>query len=310
MWLDDLNELVATLRRRIANHGDLLRKSEWATRYALIDPLLEALGWDTHDPSQVVPEDLGGEGRPDYTLLAGAAGSTPVLLIEAKKLGTPLDSTLAQAITYCNARGVKHFAVTDGERWSIYETFKPVPNSDKLRTTFSLPMSDNELVMKLLWLWRGNFVAGKPSGPVEPPAPAEEDADGNGPPPQPDGEWTPLTDFDPPVRTSAPSKIRFPGGAVLAVTRWHDLQVNVVRWLQETKKLGPSDCPVRSARGGELVSTRGVRSDGKRFLRPLPVGGLYVEANRSALDHTRAARRILRARDVDPATVYVLPRSS
>ena len=56
MWLDDLNELVDTLKQRIEQHKDVLGKNETATRYALIDPLLTALGWDLQDPGQVQTE--------------------------------------------------------------------------------------------------------------------------------------------------------------------------------------------------------------------------------------------------------------
>ena len=50
MILESLLELVETLKARIDAHGDQLRQSEALTRYALIDPLLRELGWDTEDP--------------------------------------------------------------------------------------------------------------------------------------------------------------------------------------------------------------------------------------------------------------------
>ena len=52
MILESLLELVETLKARIDTHGDQLRKSEALTRYALIDPLLRELGWDTEDPNR------------------------------------------------------------------------------------------------------------------------------------------------------------------------------------------------------------------------------------------------------------------
>lgn len=74
--LDDLLRLVETLRARIDAHGPALRGSEALTRYALIDPLLRELGWDTSDPAQVVPEYsldkgffVGGKQFADYALL-------------------------------------------------------------------------------------------------------------------------------------------------------------------------------------------------------------------------------------------------
>ena len=48
MPLESLLALVHKLRERIDAHGDKLRQSEALTRYALIDPLLRELGWDTY----------------------------------------------------------------------------------------------------------------------------------------------------------------------------------------------------------------------------------------------------------------------
>ena len=87
MWLDDLTELVGTLEERIEQHKDVLGRNETATRYALIDPLLTALGWDLQDPGQVQTEYSTGDGRADYAMLAGGDTSRPRLVIEAKKLG-------------------------------------------------------------------------------------------------------------------------------------------------------------------------------------------------------------------------------
>ena len=71
MWLDDLTELVGTLEERIEQHKDVLGRNETATRYALIDPLPTALGWDLQDPGQVQTEYSTGDGRADYAMLAG-----------------------------------------------------------------------------------------------------------------------------------------------------------------------------------------------------------------------------------------------
>ena len=303
MWLDELADLIRTLRKRIEKHGDLLRKNESATRYALVDPVLRGLGWDVSDPDQVVAEfDLPGREKADYVLLRPSG--SPAVVVEAKRLDSVLRDGLRQSAFYAMQCKAPYVTVTDGARFEVFE----LPEIEKPAVSFDVRDLEHETVLKMLWLWRGNFVAGEPVLPSQGPSlkpsvdlPREKAENGD--------KWISLAAFDPPVRTSAPSKIRFLDDAVLAVTRWRDLQVTVVTWLQETKRLGLSDCPVRSARGGDLVSTREVRSDGKRFVRPLSVGGLYVEANRSALDHTRAARRILRTRGVDPATVYVLPHS-
>jgi predicted type IV restriction endonuclease len=54
-----MRELLEAIKRvceRIKRYENQLRQNEMLTRYALVDPILRALGWDTEDPEQVVPE--------------------------------------------------------------------------------------------------------------------------------------------------------------------------------------------------------------------------------------------------------------
>ena len=113
MPLESLLELVETLRGRIDEHGAALRLSEALTRAALIDPLLRELGWDTEDPALVMPEYRLGRGYADYALLNDGR---PLIMVEAKKLGTPLQDAASQGIGYCIEDGIGYFAVTDGQQ--------------------------------------------------------------------------------------------------------------------------------------------------------------------------------------------------
>ena len=91
MPLETLLELVQTLSHRIDRHGPALRQSEALTRYALIDPLLRELGWNTSNPDMVIPEYRSGNGRADYALMNNGS---PAMMVEAKSLGTPLRDTV------------------------------------------------------------------------------------------------------------------------------------------------------------------------------------------------------------------------
>ena len=129
------------------------------TRYALIDPLLRELGWDTSDPAMVAPEYISGSGSADYALLSNGS---PAMMVEAKKLGTPLqDSVILQVLNYCQMEGTKHFAITDGVRWSIYDTHKPVPMNEKRVAEFNLiNQPPIEFCLKALSLWRQSVQSG------------------------------------------------------------------------------------------------------------------------------------------------------
>ena len=305
MWLDELADLVRKLRERIEEQGDILRKNESATRYALVDPLLRALGWDLENPSEVVPEYSPGKGYADYGMMVGRA--KPRLIVEAKSLGTPVRQGVDQAVGYCVSQGIEYFAVTNGEMWEIYEPFRPVPIDEKLITSFDLRGPEHDTVLKMLWLWRGNFVTGKPVLPAEGPVPQPAVAPPKAQPGPPSGDWVPFETFQPQLGTRPPGAIRFPDGGQRPITRWYELQVRVVEWLVQTGKLSRQSCPVMTDRGTHIVHTQPTRKTGTRFINPRQVGDLWIEVSYAAPDHARLAADILRARDVDPATVYVLP---
>lgn len=102
-------------------NSQLLRKNEAATRAALIDPVLRALGWDTTDVRMVEPEKtIGGELRVDY-LLHDSKGN-PRLVVEAKSLGASLDKHgyVSKVLGYALGFKVQTVFITDGLQWHCY----------------------------------------------------------------------------------------------------------------------------------------------------------------------------------------------
>ena len=66
---------------------------EYQTRYALIDPILRALGWDTADPKECYPEWQCQNQRVDYALFSNSTAqeivegsAIPTIIIEAKSV--------------------------------------------------------------------------------------------------------------------------------------------------------------------------------------------------------------------------------
>ena len=264
MWLDELNELVGRLKERIEQHKDVLCKNETATRYALIDPLLTALGWDLQDPEQVQTEYSTGDGRADYAMLAGGDSSRPRLVIEAKKLGRPIGDGINQSITYCVGRGIPYFVVTNGRDWAAYETHKPVPVTDKRIVDFSLTDLAQPTVMQMLWLWRGNFESESPIVPVAPDRPALQQTvtpasqpaavESSSSVQQPD-RGTPLGEFNPNDGDPPPAALLFSDGTEKEITNWYEFQTLVVEWLIDAGSLTAANCPVEGPRGRYLVAT-------------------------------------------------------
>lgn len=111
---------------------DSLHENEYRTRYAVIDPILWALGWRTWKPEEVTIECRRGSGRRrvDYALLNREGKA--MVLVEAKKWNERLEQHIPRLARY--ARGMTQGAVciTDGWEWFIYDLSRRGPFESKL----------------------------------------------------------------------------------------------------------------------------------------------------------------------------------
>lgn len=328
MPLDDLVSVIETLKARLETHRQELEANEIRTRMALIDPLLQALGWDTADPALVLPEyDLSGK-KPDYALLDGTA--TPVAFVEAKHLGISLASHREQIVRYAVLSGVPYAGLTDGDHWELYRAFNPSPFDrssfeDRLLLDISVAESPaHEAALKLLLLWQPNLAAGDPVEASEPllttvtepvvPQPIEEpEAERPStpipepapePPPASDG-WVLLSELASATGKPPPTTVCFPDGMTLAVEFWRQLPEAVVGWLWSSGVLTSSDVPVTWSKRRYLVSMEDKHPTGKAFTRPKRIAEtpLIFEANISSRTALSQAKRLLQERGVNPEDV-------
>ena len=314
MPLESLLKLAETLKERVSVHAAALGASETLTRYALIDPLLRELGWDTSDPSAVVPEYSSGPGRADYALMS--AGK-PAVMVEAKKLGTPLQyNVLGQVLTYCMMEGTEHFVVTNGARWEIYETNKSGSIDQKLVAEFDLSAdSPASVCLKALALWRPSVEAGsvepaqtpaigldKPVvvPPQSPPAPVIQ------PQPDPPGDWHRLADIRDTANRS-PAEMLFPDSARTELGNWVKLALETARWLSDNGHLTKTRCPVRYGPRSTryIVHSTPSHSNGRPFRAAREVNGLYVEMNNSAIGLAKNAVTVIEHVGQDPSKFRV-----
>ena len=97
-------------------------KTEEATKQALILPFFQILGYDVFNPMEFVPEftaDVGikkGE-RVDYAIVID---NKPVILIEAKWCGEPLDNHASQLFRYFATTEAKFGILTNGLQYRFY----------------------------------------------------------------------------------------------------------------------------------------------------------------------------------------------
>ena len=100
---------------------------EQQTKTGLIEPIMEGLGYEVHNPSKVVPEKdllkfIDGKKhtfRVDYALYNDE--DEPVALVEAKKKNRPLDSFFSQISGYFSmCHSARTIILTDGIRYLFY----------------------------------------------------------------------------------------------------------------------------------------------------------------------------------------------
>jgi len=141
-----MNRLVKAIEEVRGRLEALRRRSlkETPTRTIVIEPLLEALGWDVRDPDEVQLEYTTVDGKSvDYAL---QLNSKPVLLVEAKPLEDPLSDVKAitQVVGYAVSGGIVWCILTNGIRWKVYRSVEKCPAPDKLMFEVSLDPKDSE----------------------------------------------------------------------------------------------------------------------------------------------------------------------
>jgi len=127
---DALSALAGKAKRLLAKDGQV---GEENTKAVLVEPILQALGWDTHDLDEVQREfRYKSQDNPvDYALFISAR---PRLFVEAKSLGHDLGQHKwrAQSVNYANTSGVEWCVLTDGNFWQVYKSNAPGDLEQKL----------------------------------------------------------------------------------------------------------------------------------------------------------------------------------
>lgn len=129
----DLASQLRTIAERATQQGDRLATEE-ATKNALIMPFINALGYNVFDPAEVVPEytaDVGikrGE-KVDYVIMREGS---PVILIECKSIGTPLDTAvMSQLFRYFTVTDARFGICTDGIRYRLFSDLEKPNRMDE-----------------------------------------------------------------------------------------------------------------------------------------------------------------------------------
>ena len=212
---DDLKQTIRDLNKRMHVHGDELRGNEWLTRYALIDPILTALGWNLADPEQVIPEyrpSKSDRDAIDYMLKYEQL----IVLIEAKPLDMSIGKfrkVLFKYVDMFHSKGdsVGFSCLTNGDVWKVYE-----PSDDYRLVLQSSITSDNiENCAKGLSSLRNMDFQSVPNNSKEK---------------NPRGKIS-LSCIKHCDKLHKPYAISFSNGLRRGVSKWKDVKVQTYRWL-------------------------------------------------------------------------------
>src|SRR5512136_1355778 len=135
-----LDDTVIDIRSRLAQLQERrMSLNELNTRVTLIEPILDALGWDLRNVDEVNREyRRKPTANPvDFALLLLGA---PRLFIEAKALGLDLhdDRWTVQVLSYAAMSGVEWCVLTNGDEYRLYNAHAPVDVDGKLFRRFRI----------------------------------------------------------------------------------------------------------------------------------------------------------------------------
>ena len=270
MLLDDLVTAIQTVQARIREHGNSLSQNEYRTRISLIDPFLNALGWDVSDPGLVTVEYQAGNGRADYALLG--LDSKPRAFVEAKRLNEPLDSHQDQVFKYTWDQKLFYGGLTDGNRWVLEDVTAAFSGREGRLLDISLSKETaHQCAIKLLALWHPVLATGQSINANDPVLVAKTDSEElastpepalRKPPPHisttlPSPEWISLAEFN--YEGNKPSSIRLPDGQERNIRAVIEVLKETAEWLVRIGELTKDKCPVRAIVNTEPRSEGGAR---------------------------------------------------
>ncbi|MEM4293967.1 MAG: hypothetical protein QXJ27_07385 [Thermoplasmata archaeon] len=143
-------EKIIEIISRCQNEEDkVLALDEANTKQTIILPLLQALGWDTTNPSEVRCEQKVGSLAVDYAL---QHADKNWVFLEVKRPVENLDKHEDQILNYSYEEGVPLAVLTNGIGWRFYLPMKSgVPKKERRFLTFNLFKEDKERVAEELF---------------------------------------------------------------------------------------------------------------------------------------------------------------
>lgn len=149
-----LCEQIKQLKHRIITaEKEGIKLSETDTRQGLINPIFNALGWDFSDFLSVKSELRYGKYNDpiDYAFFSSSDKKKPILLLEAKSLGTNLNDpkVVKQLCMYLGEAGVQWGVLSDGNKYVMYNSKSGDSFDEQKFLTLQIKDADTEDGMPL-----------------------------------------------------------------------------------------------------------------------------------------------------------------
>lgn len=162
----DVEHAIRHARRVIGEWEDIDLNwwREDQTRYAIIDPIIRALGWNTADPQECCPEYGRGDGRVDYAIFGegvelvsiGNSEAKPLIVVEAKPVDADLTEVPEQLAYYVDTEPAIDYGagvVTNGRVWILYFLSRRGELQDKYVATVNVTEGGVGAAAKTLHYW-------------------------------------------------------------------------------------------------------------------------------------------------------------
>ena len=322
-----LSRVIRDVRNRIESGRLSYQSSETTTRYQLIDPVLDELGWDVRDNDLVAPEYSINKGRVDYALMHDR---NPIAVVEAKNLSRTLDDDVAvQVLSYITDQPTIRYAIaTNGDSWQMRV-------KGERNKTVDLMITDRSEYQVALELMRMSRLILQPDDekivdaplPQKPqpsvvtrenrPLPARVSVSST-PPPRNFGDlvqeeqigWVLITSVSGLNKSRPlPNMIRFPDGSTETIHYGIDVFRSVATWLVDDGRLTPDNARVHRPDDSTVYCCNsypqhptGRDFKGAQRIRNVDV---YIEKDMGIQLSVDSACALLRHCGVDPSTVQL-----
>lgn len=324
--ISNLREVLSQVQKAAAAYQQTLKSNEDATRAALVDPVLRALGWDIGNPNMVeVEKTLGGPNpsKVDYALFNDS--SQIKAIVEAKSSSQNLGSHSQQLVKYAFSFQVTSLFLTNGLIWHHYTNFSPT----NFVPTRVLYLASDDLAEVAAYLVQeldaAKFWPAQPDVDVLEQEVAQLKSDlsdlqqqvkqlasvGPTPPPikpPPTLNWTDLSSVTTATRTK-PSLLRLPNNTPITVRSWKEVLIETCKFVLAHNLQLPVPYGDASGRAVNLIADV-APPKGLSFVS-IPYNGqtLYLYTTYSADNCVKNALHILSLlpsaqQAVTPAVVY------